>query len=398
MNASMPVRIGGLTIVAIAAVLGTLDAAEKTVRIATFNVQELNWTKLQDVDTAGRGTHAQLRAAAAIIQRIRPDVLLLNEIDYTGPIDEDGPPPADRHALRAFLQRYLQYGEQGGEPITYAHEFYRPSNTGVPSGLDLNNNGQTNDPNDAYGFGRYPGEYAMALVSRYPLIVEQARTFRTLLWKDVPGHLIPDGQDGRPAFYKPEALAVFRLSSKSHWDVPVQVNGQAIHLLCSHPTPPVFDGPEDAHGRRNYDELRFWADYLTGGDAARWIRDDHGKIGGLPNSASFVILGDLNAEPVRAPADYGRRPIEWITRHPRVVDPRPRSHGAESDSNPENLAGYLPFKTSHFGRLDYVLPSRDLSVVDSGVFWPAAAEPLSAAAEAASDHRLVWLDVVIRGQ
>ncbi|MDZ4685980.1 MAG: endonuclease/exonuclease/phosphatase family protein [Planctomycetaceae bacterium] len=386
--------VGLLVIVASA----PLPAVERTVRIATFNVQELNWIKLQEVDGAGRGTHPQLVAAAEIVQRVRPDVLLLNEIDYTGPVDADGQPPADRDALGEFLKRYLRHSQNGAEPIEYPHRFYRPSNTGVPSGLDFNNDGDANGPNDAYGFGRYPGEYAMALVSRFPIDAAHARTFRKLLWKDVPSHVMPDGRDGRPAFYAPATIAAFRLSSKCHWDVPVTIDGQTVHLLCSHPTPPVFDGPEDAHGRRNHDELRFWSDYLTGGDAAKWIRDDAGRTGGLPEDAAFVVLGDLNAEPVRAEAAYGRRPIEWLFRHPRVFDPQPQSPGGRADSNPAGLANYLPFKTSHFGRLDYALPSRNLAVKESGVFWPGPTEPLHAAAETASDHRLVWVDVLISGQ
>ena len=277
-------------------------SAELTVRIATFNVQELSWTKLQQVNSQGRGTHPQLIAAAEIIQRVRPDVLLLNEIDYTGPVDAEGEPPAGHDALEAFISRYLRHPQNGAEPMVYPHRFYRPSNTGVPSGIDLNGDGADDGPNDAYGFGRYPGEYAMALVSRFPLDSEHSRTFRKLLWKDVPGHVMPDGQAGRPAFYSPASVAKFRLSSKSHWDVPVLFPGRTIHLLCSHPTPPIFDGPEDANGRRNFDELRFWSDYLTDGEAARWIRDDSGRTGGLTSTEAFVVLGDLNAEPIRAEA------------------------------------------------------------------------------------------------
>ena len=35
----------------------------------------------------------------------------------------------------------------------------------------------------------------------------------------------------------------FRLSSKSHWDVPLSIGGRTVHFLVSHPTPPVFDDP-----------------------------------------------------------------------------------------------------------------------------------------------------------
>ncbi|MEZ5459532.1 MAG: hypothetical protein R3E65_09560 [Steroidobacteraceae bacterium] len=44
-------------------------------------------------------------------------------------------------------------------------------------------------------------------------------------------------------------------------------------------------------------------------------------------------------------------------------------------------------------RVDYVLPSRDLVVCASGVYWPAEPDAAAAAALAATDHRLVWVDV-----
>jgi len=42
---------------------------------------------------------------------------------------------------------------------------------------------------------------------------------------------------------------VLRLSSKSHWDVPIDIPLGAgltkrVHMLLHHPTPPAFDGPE----------------------------------------------------------------------------------------------------------------------------------------------------------
>ena len=83
----------------------------------------------------------------------------------------------------------------------------------------------------------------------------------------MPGALLPD-DPATPApadWYSPEELAVFRLSSKSHWDLPIDIDGRTVHFLVSHPTPPVFDGPEDRNGTRNFDEIRFWADYVTPG-------------------------------------------------------------------------------------------------------------------------------------
>lgn len=365
-----------------------------SIRVATFNIQELNWTKLSRVDQTGRGTDPQLCAAAEILQRVRPAIVLINEIDYTGAVDEDRPARDGRDAAKAFADRYLAHSQHGAEPLQFPHRFYRASNTGVPTKLDLNNDGQVDGPNDAFGYGRYPGEYAMALFSSFPIDDSAARTFRRLRWKDMPGNLIPDGRDGRPKFYAAPQIDVFRLSSKSHWDVPVRIGERTLHLLCSHPTPPVFDGPEDAHGRRNHDELKFWADYLTNATTAEWIRDDQGRIGGLDHAATFAILGDLNSDPVRSESDYGRPPIDWVRLHPRVQDPQPTSAGAEQSSNPKNLASFAPFKTSEFGRLDYVLPSRNLKHGGGGVYWPAKDQPRADLATLASDHRLVWLDIL----
>ena len=76
-----------------------------------------------------------------------------------------------------------------------------------------------------------------------------------------------------------------------------EIGSKIVHFLVSHPTPPVFDGPEDRNGTRNFDEIRFWADYITPG-AAGYIYDDDGGHGGLEPGALFVIAGDQNSDPL----------------------------------------------------------------------------------------------------
>ncbi|MFX8219114.1 hypothetical protein ABTL11_20135, partial [Acinetobacter baumannii] len=85
-------------------------------------------------------------------------------------------------------------------------------------------------------------------------------------------------------------------------------------VLTSHPTPPVFDGPENRNGLRNADEIALWAHYLDGD--APWLCDDRGRCGGLPPGAAFVILGDLNADPRDGAGEAGA--IDQLLRHPRV--------------------------------------------------------------------------------
>ncbi len=361
----------------------------RTVRIATFNIFELSCAKIEAVDANGRrGEHAQVRKAATILRHVQPDIVLINEIDYS----------PDPDCAKRFSELYLENPRDSLAPLVLPHRVYLPVNTGVPSGFDLNNNGRTDDPEDAFGFGRYPGQYGMAVFSRFPIDAAAVRTFQHFPWKDMPGHHMPDGRDGRPAHYAEAEANGLRLSSKSHWDVPVTIGARVIHLLASHPTPPIFDGPEDANGRRMFDEIRFWADYLTGGLTASYIVDDRGTRGGLPAEESFIVMGDLNADPVQDERVYGRSAVSQLLEHARVQDPKPVSDGEWTWNRPTPYPGDNRSRTTVFGRIDYVLPSRDLQVAGTGVWNPPANDPrraLVTAPDPASDHSLVWLDLRI---
>ena len=364
-----------------------------SVRVALFNIRALSTSKLIDVDRRGVGQDPQARAAASIIQRFRPDLLILNEIDHDYSSVEQG---LDLNARR-FAEAYLSTGEN---PITFDYSYAAPNNTGILSGLDLNGDGVVATAadegtrvhgDDSFGYGEYPGQYSMAVLSRYPILSERARTFARFRWLDLPGHHAPT------EFYGDEVMEVFRLSSKSHWDVPVQVGGVVLQLLVSHPTPPVFDGDEDRNGRRNFDEIAFWARYLDGSSA---LVDDAGVAGGLAADAAFVIAGDLNARPNADESLYdGRTAISQLLSHARVQDTGPIA--VSEGGLRGRTAGppdYWERATTGFGggsRIDYVLPSIDLDVLDGGVYWPwSEVDPDGATlAENASDHRLVWLDL-----
>ena len=369
-------------------VAGISGCAADTVRVAAFNIWELRSEKLDDVDDAGIGLCPQLCNAAEIIQRVRPDILLIMEIDFD---------PEKRDNAKKFISHYLRVSQHGQRAIDYPYQFFEPVNCGEPTGLDLDNDGRPDGPADAQGYGNYVGEYGMALLSRYPIDKNAARTFRLLLWKDMPGNLMPDGSPDRPNWYSADEIAALRLSHKSHWDVPVQINGKLLHVLCTHPTPQIYDGPEDWNGRRNFDEIRFWAQYISGApdQSTRYIRDDRGKDGILVANAKFVILGDLNGDPIKHGSPYGVSSPNQLLDHPRIQDPKQTSIGGLADflPGPPNC----PERRTHdFGRIDYVLPSIGLRIVGSGVFWPAKSDPLVRLVDpdtGSSDHRLVWVDL-----
>lgn len=352
-----------------------------TVRIATFNAS-LNRSKPGELLTdLGAGANRQAQVIAEIVQRNNPDILLINEFDYY----------ADNAAADLFRSNYLRVGQNGQQAVDYPYAWSPPVNTGVPSGRDLNGDGKTDGPDDAYGFGQFPGQYGLLVLSKFPIDTKAIRTFQNFLWKDQPNNLLPREYYGANA----DAL---RLSSKTHADVPITVDGKTIHLWVSHPTPPSFDGPEDRNGRRNNDEIRLSADYLAGGDRAAYLYDDKGVRGGIAPDSSFVLLGDQNSDP--ADGDSVPGAIQQVLS--LAQDPKPTSDGAKQAGAGSNHRTPAEYDTADFSkptpgnlRVDYVLPSKDLAVAGTGVFWPA---PGQTAAElmppkTSSDHRLVWLDL-----
>ena len=365
--------------------------------MATFNAS-LNRPSagqlLRDLSRPDSSAARQIKRVAEIIQRVRPDILLVNEFDH----DEEG------EGMKLFQKNFLSIGQGDQEPITYPHRFTAPSNTGVASGKDLDNNrrvvtnpGSNDYAGDAFGFGTFPGQYGMVVYSQFPIKDALLRSFQTFLWKDMPNNLMPNGEEGRPNYYDNEETAVFRLSSKSHWDLPIEVNGALLHLLVSHPTPPVFDGAEDRNDRRNHDEIRLWKDYLMK-ESSDYIYDDSGLAGGLADNERFVIMGDLNADPSDGDSTNGA--IAQLLDHPRVhATPAPSGPGGTEVADRQHR-GNPAEDTADFSRenlrADYVLPSKaGFTVRDAKVFWPERNDPLSASVRGASDHRLVYLDLTL---
>jgi 3-phytase len=382
---------------------------DDTVRFATFNASlNRNFDGQLQTELSSPG-NTQAEVIAEIIQRSNPDVLLINEFDYD----------AANIALDGFADNYLAVAQADGvEGIDYPYRVTAPSNTGIHSGFDLDNSG-TIDPvatpfnsvyaNDAFGFGWFPGQFGMAVYSKYPIDFDSIRTFQTFLWKDMPGALLPDDPaTSAPAdWFTDEELDVVRLSSKSHWDVPIRVGKRAVHFLVSHPTPPVFDGPEDRNGTRNFDEIRFWADYVSPGQSG-YIYDDNGQAGGLRPGQMFVIAGDQNSDPLDGDSIPGA--IQQLIEHPLVnTEVTPSSEGAveqaalQGGANVSHLSD-PQFDTADFSdsapgnlRADYVLPRKNMQISDAGVFWPLSTDPnfglVGTFPFPSSDHRLVWVDL-----
>src|SRR5918996_7623 len=316
------------------------------VRFATFNASLNRSFAGQLISHLSAPGNAQADTVAEIIQRVRPDVLLINEFDF----DDQGPGGSSL-AAALFQQNYLSAPHGDADPITYRFRFVAPSNTGIPSGFDLNNNGVVGGPDDAYGFGFFPGQFGMAVYSRFPVGTQAVRTFQTLLWKDMPGALL-------------------------------------------------------------HDDIRFWADYVMPGRSG-YIYDDQGERGGLAPGSLFVVAGDENSDPFDGDSIPGS--AQLLLEHPLInTKVTPDSEGAaeqaalQGGANTTHL-GDPVFDTADFAdvpgpgnlRADYVLPRKNMPIEDAAVFWPTSDDPLFPLVGTfpfpSSDHRLVWIDVRVPG-
>lgn len=400
MRSLLTLALGPFVLLATAVGASAPAAAETPeVTIATFNASLNRDGAGKLIDDLSTGENEQAQNVAETIQRAEADIVLVNEFDFD----------AEGKSVDLFRDNYLSVSQNGAPAADYPYAWSGPVNTGVPSGFDLNNDGQIGGPDDALGFGEFPGQYGFVVYSKHPIAENQVRTFQNFRWADMPDALLPVAEDGTP-WYSEEELAIMPLSSKTHADVPVDVDGTTVHVLAAHPTPPSFDGPEKRNQRRNSDEIRLWRDYVSG--QADYLYDDNGQTGGLDADANFVIVGDYNSDPNDGDSWPGA--IDQLLTAEQIQDPKPTSPGGEEAAQQGGAnadhQGDPKLDTSDFNddpapgnlRVDYVLPNAAADVSDSGIFWPTNDDPLSRLTGEypfpTSDHRLVWIKASFPGQ
>lgn len=350
-----------------------LPALSQNIRIATYYTDlERKGPGLLLRDILG-GKDPQVVALGQVIAHVAPDVILLTSFDF----DLGG------HALRAFADHLRGVG------IDYPYAFTSHSNSGIATGLDMNGDGWLGDADDAQGFGDFAGQGGMAVLSKLPILQDGVRDFSSMLWQDFPDAQSPSS-DG--------TLALQRLSSVAHWDIPIQLPDLSVlRLFAFHAGTPAFGGDGDRNQNRNHDEVSFWQTYLDG------------RLAIQPTNDPFIVIGDANLDPHDG---LGRQSaIQNLLSDVRLRDLRPRSAGAAIASNAQggvnaNQTGDPALDTADWPdengpgnlRVDYVLPSVKLNTGGAGVFWPAPTDPDAAVLQhdgvAASRHALVWVDIV----
>ncbi len=313
------------------ALLGAAHAASaERLRLAYWNTELTRKGPGELLRDLTRAEMPDIRAAVQTLDQLQADVVVLSGFDF----DAGGLTLAALNALLA---------------APYAHQMALRPNAGVATGFDLDQNGVLGEARDSMGFGWYPGQAGMAILSRQPFDTVASRDFTSFLWKDLPGAHLPPLPAG--------ADEILRLSSVSHADTVIRLpTGQSLSLLTWHATTPAFDGPEDRNGLRNADENRFWTLLLDGA---------------LPHAAPtgpYILIGQANVDPVKG--DGIKEPIQSLLADPRLQNP------LEGDTV-DYGKGIGPL------RVAYILPSAALNVVARGVLHP----------DTPSRHWPIWVDI-----
>lgn len=300
---------------------------------------------LRDIRRGG----GDVLAARDALATLRPDAVLLLDFDH----DLHG---VARTAFAELLAR-------AGHPMPYALAL--TPNRGLASGLDLDGDGRLGTPDDSQGWGGFTGAGGMVLLSRLPIDLSSLRDHSQMPWPDLPQARLPL-QDGAP-FPSIEVLRQQRLSSTNHFEVALETPNGALTVMAWHAGPPAFGGPHQRNFRRNADETALWLHRLDG------------RLGPLPQSP-FVLMGNANLDPR---AGDGDQPVmRALLARPEVQDPAPRTlHPATGDVS--TATGFWPDGPGAL-RVDYLLPSSDLRVLDAGLVWPSAE----------ARHALVWVDLL----
>jgi hypothetical protein len=267
--------------------------------------------------------NAEVAAVVAGLVAVRPDLVLLTRMDH----DLTG------LALAALAERLAAAG------LEYPHRLAPAQNRGLATGADLNGNGRLAEAEDAQGHGRFSGDGAMAVLSRWPLVMVQDHS--AMLWADLPG--------ARLATVPQAARGVQRLSSSAHWDLAVDTPQGRLTLLAWAATPPLFDA---RNPDRNHDEAAFWLHRLDG-----WPD--------RPPPAPLVLIGLANL----GPGQGDGAALAALATHP-ALHPPPHGASADLDTGPASLS--------------LIQPGRSLMILGHGLH-PPRPEP--------AQHRLLWVDL-----
>jgi hypothetical protein len=165
-------------------------------------------------------------------------------------------------------------------------------------------------------------------------------------------------------------------------------------------------GKKQDHGRDQAVRFATFNASLNRGSAGQLVGDLSGTTNDQARAVAEIVqridpdvllINEFDYEDRRLAADLFRANYLEQPQHADVDPIRFLAHVGNPAYDTADFADGAPGNL----RADYVLPSKDLRIKGSGVFWPLSTEPefglVGVFPFPSSDHRAVWLDVRVPG-
>ncbi|MGZ5278685.1 MAG: hypothetical protein ACXWC9_02010 [Pseudobdellovibrionaceae bacterium] len=254
------------------------------IRIVHYNIKELDSVKLQQ-----GAKNPQLAAALAVLKKLKPDFLSINEMQY----DLPGVPTKAYQSEGQNMSNLVQLLSLKWPQLSVG---FGPANTGflalkIPGTNEYTTNTMQRELADPINFGVFPAEYSSGGATRFPVV---KRIFeQKLKWKDFrPDRDLSKLKDASGKFLDPETVELF---DKNFMDMVVQIAGREVHFILLHTVPAHDFGNEGSpNSVRNADQLSFLEWYLTG--TTDFEPPVQLKIKPLKPGTLFVAMGDWNVD------------------------------------------------------------------------------------------------------
>ncbi len=324
----------------------TLAASAKSFKVVHYNIKELDSTK---VIGAKLGKNEQVKQALEVIKELGPDILSINELQY----DYPGVPTNNFHTTGSNLKVL-------GELLNINfNTSFNPANTGLNS--KPNEHGvyilkPTQEERlkyaDQINFGLFPAQYSVGALFKFKKVKEVV--ISDLKWTDFNTNRDPSIYSDGAGNPLPKDIQLF---DKNFTDVTLEIYGRKVHLILLHTVPAFNFGNDNSPNYvRNLDQLEFLKWYLSGKTK---VKMGEVNIKPLAKNSTFIAMGDWNVDPkstnpgASVITELGEKFNYWIKEH--TITYRGSSFAPNGWQS----------------QLDYILLSKDLKTLKSGVFNPA---------------------------
>ena len=206
--------------------ISALPVLAEEFRVVHYNIKELDSVKIKQGQKNG-----QVSAALKVIQKLKPDFLSINEIQY----DLKDVPSSEFQSQGQNMSAFVNLLSFSWNPENIGFGY---SNTGllakkIPGSQEYATDTQKRELSDPINFGVFPSEYSVGGATRFKVLntmVEQR-----LKWKEFkPDRDLSQFKDANGLPLDQDNIELF---DKNFTDMTVKINNRVVHFILFHTVP-----------------------------------------------------------------------------------------------------------------------------------------------------------------